>query len=234
MPKRTELEKRAIAALEEKLPDKFCNARIPTNDEGARYCRNLAGFKTDHLGSGRCYLHGGASGGRPIIHGLFSKKLTSTLQVEYDKLVKDPALIDLYAEMALTKLFVGQLLSALRTKMLSEFSELDEKEIEEMTDEDVIKSGNWMVQYSTKSGAYTASAELNAFIKVVDMSRKIYKDIVDTETKSMNTLNIKQVYSIINQIKNQMMETCGMCPVRNEIVNRLARTKIMNLDKQQD
>lgn len=42
-----------------------CNARvkqIPEDwDVDEAYCANKAGFRTDHLGDGRCYLHGGAS-----------------------------------------------------------------------------------------------------------------------------------------------------------------------------
>lgn len=39
-------------------PDVFCNAR---GRSGARYCHNLAGKGTNHLGEGRCKFHGGNS-----------------------------------------------------------------------------------------------------------------------------------------------------------------------------
>jgi hypothetical protein len=227
MPTRSPEQRKKIDALEIIKPsDKYCNARIA---EG-RYCRNVPGYKTDHLGTGRCYLHGGASAGRPIVTGLYSKKLDSNLQTEFDKLVKDPALIDLYSELALTKVFVSQLLNSLRANMLS-IEGLDEDEVNEMDDEQVIKKGNWMIQYSNKSESYVPSAELNSFIKIMEMTRKIYKDIVDAETKSMNTLTIRHVYNIISQIKNQMADTCGMCPVRTEIGKRLQQIRIASLDK---
>lgn len=51
--------------------DGKCNARVknhpddwPTDDDGEPkqgYCANKAGFRTDHVGEGRCYLHGGSS-----------------------------------------------------------------------------------------------------------------------------------------------------------------------------
>lgn len=39
-------------------PDTLCNARLART---AGYCENLAGAETDHIGIGRCRLHGGAS-----------------------------------------------------------------------------------------------------------------------------------------------------------------------------
>jgi hypothetical protein len=45
----------------------YCNAhirehRVPDEwDQDEGFCANKAGFRTDHTGDGRCYLHGGAS-----------------------------------------------------------------------------------------------------------------------------------------------------------------------------
>lgn len=36
--------------------DGYCNANVK---QGEGYCANRAGFRTDHVGDGRCYLHGG-------------------------------------------------------------------------------------------------------------------------------------------------------------------------------
>lgn len=47
--------------------DYYCSAEVrPANtpdewDQEKGYCANKAGFRTDHLGEGRCYLHGGLS-----------------------------------------------------------------------------------------------------------------------------------------------------------------------------
>lgn len=47
--------------------DYYCSARvrdpqIPDEwDQDTGYCANRAGFRTDHVGEGRCYLHGGIS-----------------------------------------------------------------------------------------------------------------------------------------------------------------------------
>lgn len=47
---------------EEPLDDK-CGARVKQTPEDMdeAYCEHPAGFRTDHAGDGRCYLHGGAS-----------------------------------------------------------------------------------------------------------------------------------------------------------------------------
>lgn len=61
-----------------------CNSRvknIPDDmDVDEAYCANKAGFRTDHIGSGRCYLHGGATPGAPDgninaeKHGLYTER----------------------------------------------------------------------------------------------------------------------------------------------------------------
>jgi hypothetical protein len=46
--------------------DWYCNAKIRDHrvpdewDQDIAYCANKAGFRTEHTGDGRCYLHGGA------------------------------------------------------------------------------------------------------------------------------------------------------------------------------
>jgi hypothetical protein len=129
---------------------------------------------------------------------------------------------------------LSDLLRGLRNKMIAE-NELTESEIEESDDEEInekiLQSGNWMTQFSGKSQTYVPSAEMNIFIKIMETLRKLFKDIIDAETKSMNTLTIKQVFSIITQVRNSMADTCGTCPVRKEIGKKLMRMKIMNLEK---
>jgi len=53
-------------AFPKKNPSDKCNGR---KKDGTGYCQNPAGWKTDHVGTGRCHLHGGLATGRPIIHG---------------------------------------------------------------------------------------------------------------------------------------------------------------------
>ncbi len=66
--------------------DWYCNAqirehRVPDEwDQDVAYCANKAGFRTDHVSEGRCYLHGGASRSANMgnnngeTHGLYSDR----------------------------------------------------------------------------------------------------------------------------------------------------------------
>jgi hypothetical protein len=66
--------------------DWYCNAhirrkRVPDEwDQDEGFCANKAGFRTDHVGEGRCYLHGGGSksankgNNHRETHGLYSKR----------------------------------------------------------------------------------------------------------------------------------------------------------------
>lgn len=61
----------------DKKQDGYCNANVK---QGDGYCANQAGFRTGHLGEGRCFLHGGLSDGAPEgnnyaeTHGLYADR----------------------------------------------------------------------------------------------------------------------------------------------------------------
>lgn len=65
---------------EGKCGAKIRDHRVPDEwDQDVGYCKNKAGFRTDHVGDGRCYLHGGVvkeddGRGRPIEHGMYAKR----------------------------------------------------------------------------------------------------------------------------------------------------------------
>ena len=77
-----------------------------------------AGFRSSHPGTGRCYLHG-ADAGAPIKLGIYSKKLRSRLADEYNRVITDPGLADLYSEAALSKLLLSNLLEQISGRMES-------------------------------------------------------------------------------------------------------------------
>ena len=70
--------------------DNKCNARVrnypddwPEDEDGEPqqgYCANISGFRTDHKGEGRCYLHGGATttqmkgNNNAETHGIYSNR----------------------------------------------------------------------------------------------------------------------------------------------------------------
>jgi len=61
--------------------DNICGAKTRDGDP----CKNPAGFKTDHVGEGRCHLHGGTNTGAPEgnqnarKHGAYEKVIRSQL-----------------------------------------------------------------------------------------------------------------------------------------------------------
>jgi hypothetical protein len=198
MPSRTPEQRAAIDNLPVKQSDEKCNARLGKGT----YCKLPAGFRTDHLGEGRCYLHGGRAG-RPMVHGLYSKKMTSTVKEEYEKLVNDPALIDLHAEFAFTKTVMGNFMDSIKDKL---------------------ESNQFWTQYN-KDGIKEPSAEAKMLMNILETMSRLFVRITDAESKSENTLNMKQVYGILTQIKYAMEVTCGECPVRIPLAEKLKTIK---------
>jgi len=66
-------------------------------------CNNPAGMRTDHPGTGKCYLHGGSSTGRPITTGKQSVKHKAALQAKIDHYMEDPNPLDLTREIAMLR-----------------------------------------------------------------------------------------------------------------------------------
>lgn len=60
--------------------------------QGPGYCARAAGYNTDHLGQGRCDLHGGKT---PIKHGRYSKVKRKDLREHIAELELDPDPLDL-------------------------------------------------------------------------------------------------------------------------------------------
>lgn len=202
MPNRTPEAKKLIDSLPIKASGKQCQARTPTG-----YCRMPAGFNTDHLGEGRCYLHGGRAG-RSITHGLYSEKLKSTIQNEYNRMVNDPSLVDLYGEFAFAKTMMGKFI--------------------EMIQERIDSNENIFVG-EDRFGTAVVSPEAKTLLSLLETISRLFVRITDAETKSSNTLNIKQVYAIVKQIKNVMNDSCGDCPIRLSVGDKLKdiRTPIL-------
>lgn len=65
-------------------------------------CQRPAGWGTNHVGEGKCKLHGGMAG-RPIEHGRYSVTRRAGLQDKYEHFLNDPAAGDLRSELALLR-----------------------------------------------------------------------------------------------------------------------------------
>ena len=91
--------------------------------------------------------------------------------------------------------------------------------------EDVMtENPNWYVQ--TNKGGKGISAEAATLLKVLESMRKIFRDIVGYESKSINQLGPKQVFNVVNQIQIVMGNTCGNCPIRSTVGNQLNDIKM--------
>lgn len=99
----------------------LCNARTPSG-----YCRNKAGFGTQHYGNGRCKLHGGIIvWNRPnvdtVLNSIYTKKLPTNLSIELLDLKSSSEFSSLVAELSLLKTFVGSLIKGLPSELSEMF-----------------------------------------------------------------------------------------------------------------
>lgn len=81
----------------------FCGA---TNRQGTP-CQRPAGWGTDHVGIGKCKLHGGKT---PIKTGRYSEVLSQKLRGKIDA-IQDPESMDLLDELVLQRALLAEYLS---------------------------------------------------------------------------------------------------------------------------
>ncbi len=65
-------------------------------------CQQPAGWGTEHVGEGRCKLHGG-NAGRPPTHGRYSVRAKEALQDKVEAFRQDPQIGTLWDELALQR-----------------------------------------------------------------------------------------------------------------------------------
>lgn len=79
-----------------------CGAKTTSTPDGAP-CSKVAGWRTDHPGQGRCYLHGGGS---PIKHGRYSKITRPRIKAWLEEFESDPDPLNLEAEVKLLRALI--------------------------------------------------------------------------------------------------------------------------------
>lgn len=114
-PTAIEVVQETLPELPRKQPDKYCNGR---NKAHTKYCRNVAGYKTNHVGTGRCFLHGGASV-RGVQHynfkdGKYSKVMPENLVKHYETTISDGRLLELRDDIALIAALISDSLIDLK------------------------------------------------------------------------------------------------------------------------
>lgn len=82
-------------------PNYYCRGR---NVKRQKYCRNRAGARTDHVGIGRCWMHGGrAQNATAMKHGRRAKIATPDLRKAIEEALKDPDPLDMRSTLATAK-----------------------------------------------------------------------------------------------------------------------------------
>lgn len=103
---------KAAKTRKQREPGQICGAE---GKRGGGPCRHPAGFRTDHLGSGRCYLHGGRT---PAPTGRYSLVERPRLQALIEKFEADPDPLNLLPEV--------QLLRALLLDYINRYDDQDQ------------------------------------------------------------------------------------------------------------
>jgi hypothetical protein len=81
------------------------------NRRTGKPCELIAGWGTDHVGSGKCRKHGGGPNmGRPIEHGRYSVKHAQSLQDKVEAFRHDPEPGNLLDELALNRALLQDML----------------------------------------------------------------------------------------------------------------------------
>jgi hypothetical protein len=88
-----------------KVVDGMCGAKTRAGTP----CQQPSGWGTDHVGQGRCKLHGGKSTGRPITHGRYSLNHRAKL-AEKAATFEDANFGDLQAEINLLRALLQEYL----------------------------------------------------------------------------------------------------------------------------
>ena len=81
----------------------LCGAK---KKQGEGTCGNTAGFKTDHVGEGKCYLHGGATPKRGVV--VPYARGPNSLARQAEEMRQDPDLLDTEEQVALMKVIIRQ------------------------------------------------------------------------------------------------------------------------------
>lgn len=142
-----------------------CNAR---NSDLTKYCKKTAGWGTDHVGTGRCKLHGGSSlkGFRHpnFLTGKYSKVLPDNLLGHFEDIMADGKLLELKEDIALVTTLVRSSLQDLQENYQSSAAYFKQmtKVIDEL--EQTLANGEHEVPYPIM-------AALQSFIEIFRLAQ---------------------------------------------------------------
>lgn len=183
------------------MTSKFCNSRKRRKAEnldkidagpkwgGEGYCKLPAGSGTDHVGSGRCKLHGGAS---PIRNGIYSKIEREKLRemVEYFENVANP--MELTSEIAAARAFL--------LKFINDYESVVEALLDWHTE--------WAITNQQPEGPPPRLPSQQKIIMLLDTISKIVKRQQDM--KSENAVTRSDLYRIMMEMGRVVETHCKL------------------------
>lgn len=181
--------------------DGKCNAR---RRHGAGYCRLPAGFKTKHLGTGRCHLHGGCGGRPPAYGGLYAPEFKQTLAEKAEAIRQHPELYSIMAEFVLVKALTASVLGALPENP-----------------HDWFETGMETIDGQRVRTGTDHMAKIRTLITLQDSARKTYKTMVDAEQRARTTLSFHDLMAILEQVRSIIDNVCKDCPHRSKIKEQI-------------
>lgn len=192
----------------EKIASEYnCNARTPTG-----YCKKRAGWGTAHVGKGRCKLHGGNTPGRPIKHGLYSKKMKASVAAQLKEMVEHPAFASLYSEFGLLKLALSNIIGSFDEEFFNKIFDYEE-----------------VLCHQCGGVVLASSDELKRFTMMVGLIEKMgrtYDRIIKAEVSLKKVITVHQLQFVYKKIANLISEAVGDPKQQKEIYERLMETDL--------
>jgi hypothetical protein len=202
----------ALREIDQNDPDAliaagFCGAKTRNPTAKGPYCRHVAGKRTEHLGVGRCWLHGGNS---KVTHGRYSSVKNTELADLISEQEEDPALFDTTSDIATVRaLFVDFInrydeYSAALLAWYNSFTPAypHRAVVEAMQ--------HWVAQYEKDHGAEAAQ----------HWEYKIIKNWVDTNLtanpRPTQILDVSEAYKMLGEV-TKMVERVGKLHSANAV-----------------
>lgn len=231
-------------------PLKHCGAKAKQS-KGVEYCRHYKGFRTNHPGTGRCWLHGGRSEGQktqkgknklmqPRHLGLYSTRLTDGLKQNFE------ACADVGVEACNENLYYyvhARLLETITNKDLEPWGLADRK-IFRMAktlmaegDEDITEE--YVEQLRLRLRGLTESAIANVGNSLANMARSgaVVQELANLRKREALLLNM--TLSILKTGSKSDREICldtlRRCQVDSGLdVNKFNKILAMAVDEEDD
>lgn len=162
-------------------------------------CKKQAGWGTDHLGEGKCRLHGGAT---PIRHGRYSKITRPRIRELLDQYENDPAPLDLLPEV--------KLLRALLTDWVERYDEFVDALL---AWHDSFRTGEW-------EGKPTKVLDITAAAGLVDKVGAMVDRI--EKTKREGNITLETLDRVLEQVGVELVQA-----LQEEVPDAAARARIL-------